>query len=85
MSDMYDRLVDLLVTRFEVDRAEIKPGITFEDLEMDSLFLVELLLVVQSDLGVKLDEDSASPRDTIERAAELIAEQVNEAAAAGAS
>jgi acyl carrier protein len=75
MSPMYDKLVDLLVNRFEVDRAEITPDVTFEDLEMDSLFLVELLLVVQSELGVKLREDTASPRDTIGRAAELIEEQ----------
>jgi acyl carrier protein len=81
MSDMYDRLVDLLVTRFEVDRAEIKPGITFEDLDMDSLFMVELLLVVQTDLGISIDEDTASPRDTIERAAELISQQMADARA----
>lgn len=80
MTPMYDKLVDLLVDRFEVDRSEITPEVTFEDLEMDSLFLVELLLVIQSDLGVKINEDTASPRDTIERAAELIAEQVNAAA-----
>lgn len=76
MTAMYDKLVDLLVARFEVDRSEIKPGVTFEDLEMDSLFLVELLVVVQHELGVKISEDTASPRDTIERAAELIEEQV---------
>ena len=80
MASTYHKLVDLLVTRFEVDRAEIKPGITFEDLEMDSLFLVELLLVVQKELGVRIREDTASPRDTIERAAELIEEQVAAAA-----
>ncbi|MFI0353844.1 phosphopantetheine-binding protein [Actinomadura sp. 9N407] len=82
MAAMYDTLVDLLVNRFEVDRAEIEPGVTFEDLEMDSLFLVELLLVVQSELGVKVGEDAASPRDTIERAAELIEEQAAIAARA---
>jgi acyl carrier protein len=75
MADMYDALVDLLVERFEVDRDEIKPNVTFEDLEMDSLFLVELLLVIQSELGVKISEDAASPRDTIEQAAKLIEEQ----------
>ncbi len=80
MTTMYDKLVDLMVSRFDVDRAEIKPGITFEDLEMDSLFLVELLVVIQTDLGVKISEDTASPRDTIERAAELIEEQVAAAA-----
>jgi acyl carrier protein len=82
MTAMYDTLVDLLVNRFEVDRAEIKPDVTFEDLEMDSLFLVELLLVVQQEIGVKISEDAASPRDTIERAAELIQEQVAIAAKA---
>lgn len=81
MTPTYDKLVELLVTRFEVDQAEIKPGITFEDLEMDSLFLVELLLVVQAELGVKLNENTSSPRDTIERAAELIDEQVAAATA----
>lgn len=82
MTAMYDTLVDLLVNRFEVDRAEIKPNVTFEDLEMDSLFLVELLLVIQSELGVKISEDTASPRDTLERAAELIEERVAMAAQA---
>jgi acyl carrier protein len=80
MTAMYDRLVDLLVSRFEVDRAEIKPNVTFEDLELDSLFLVELLLVIQSEIGVKISEDTASPRDTLERAAELIEEQAAVAA-----
>ncbi|WP_328939590.1 phosphopantetheine-binding protein [Streptomyces tauricus] len=72
MSAMYDRLVDLLVDRFEVDRAEIGPGTTFEDLDMDSLFLVELLLVIQSDFGVQVSDDAASPGDTITQVADLI-------------
>ncbi|MFI1163602.1 acyl carrier protein [Streptomyces sp. NPDC020801] len=75
MTAMYDKLVDILVNRFEVERSEIKPDATFEDLEMDSLFLVELLLVVEKDLGVKVSDDAASPRDTIGRAAEVIEEQ----------
>jgi acyl carrier protein len=82
MATMYDTLVNLLVDRFQVDPAEIKPNVTFEDLEMDSLFLVELLLVVQSELGVKISDDTASPRDTLERAAELIEEQAASAAQA---
>jgi acyl carrier protein len=82
MATMYEQLAEVLVSRFEVDRAEIGPEVTFEDLEMDSLFLVELLLVVQSELGVKISEDTASPRDTLARAAELIEDQVSAAAKA---
>ncbi|PSM42630.1 acyl carrier protein [Streptomyces dioscori] len=72
MSVMYGRLVDLLVDRFEVDRAEIGPDTTFEDLDMDSLFLVELLLVIQSDFGVHVSDDAASPGDTVTQVADLI-------------
>ncbi|MFF3459226.1 phosphopantetheine-binding protein [Streptomyces sp. NPDC002730] len=75
MTAMYDTLADILVNRFQVERSEIKPDVTFEDLEMDSLFLVELLLVVEKELGVKISDDAASPRDTIGRAAEVIEEQ----------
>ncbi|MFC0055188.1 phosphopantetheine-binding protein [Streptomyces actinomycinicus] len=78
---MYEKLADILVNHFQVDRSAISPDATFEDLEMDSLFLVELLLVVEKELGVKVDDDAATPRDTIGRAAEVIAAQADAAAA----
>lgn len=76
MSTMYERMADILVTKFGVDRDEIRPDVTFEDLEMDSLFLVEFVLTLQSELGVKIDEDAASPRDTIGTVADLLEAQI---------
>lgn len=76
MATMYETLADLLITRFDVEADEIRPDVTFEDLEMDSLFLVELLVVVQTEIGVSIDEDLASPRDTIGHVAELIDQQL---------
>ncbi|RKS09673.1 acyl carrier protein [Nocardiopsis sp. Huas11] len=72
MSSTYDQLVTILTERFEVSQDEITPDTTFEDLEMDSLFMVELLLVVQNEMGVKIGEDAATTGDTVARAAELI-------------
>ncbi|MEV0523445.1 phosphopantetheine-binding protein [Streptomyces sp. NPDC050439] len=72
MSATYDQLVDLLVERFAVDRTKIRPEVTFEELEMDSLFLVELLLVMQSEFDVKISDDAASPTDTISHAVGLV-------------
>ncbi|WP_131742163.1 acyl carrier protein [Actinomadura roseirufa] len=81
MSDVYDRLVDLLVDRFEVDRNQVGPDVAFQDLDMDSLFLVELLLVAQSEFpGADIGEDLLSPSDTIGRAAELIGLRIATAA-----
>ncbi|WP_030568400.1 acyl carrier protein [Streptomyces aureocirculatus] len=70
--ETYGRLVDLLVDRFEVDRAEVAPDTRFEDLDMDSLFLVELLLVIQSEFKVDIGEDAATPGDTVAAVAALI-------------
>lgn len=80
MSVMYGKLVDLLVNRFEVDRGEIGPDTRFEDLDMDSLFLVELLLVIQSEFGVAIGDDAASPGDTIAAVAGLIEDRATPAA-----
>lgn len=76
MPTMYDTLVNLLVSRFEVEEAEIEPDATFEDLEMDSLFIVELLLAVQAEIGMPISDELLSPRDTLRHAAEVIQEQV---------
>lgn len=69
---MYEKLVDILGDHFAVDRAKITPEATFEDLKMDSLFLVEFLLVVQSEFDVKLDDDVATLTDTIGQVADLL-------------
>jgi len=79
MSDAYDQLSNILVTRFEVEPEELRPDVTFEELELDSLFLVELGLVVQQELGVKLTDDDATPRSTVAAVAELIEAQLAQA------
>lgn len=79
MTAVYDKLAEVLVTRFEVDPAEIRPDVTFEDLEMDSLFLVELLVVLQSEMGASISEESATTHDTLEQAAAAIEAQLSAA------
>lgn len=79
MTAIYDRLVEILVTRFEVDPDEVRPDATFEELELDSLFLVELVLVVQQEVGVKISEDDTDPRSTIAEVATLIDTQLSKA------
>lgn len=76
MATTYDRVVELLVSRFEVDPARLSPGVTFDELDMDSLFLVEFVLTVNAEFGAEIDEDAASPQDTVGRAVELIDQQL---------
>lgn len=82
MSAMYGRLVGLLVDRFDVDPAELAPDTTFDDLDMDSLHLLELFLVVHAELGVAVGEHTSTPRDTIGAVAEVLARRAGPGAPA---
>lgn len=72
MSDVYERLVKLLMSSFGLAGHEIRPDDTFDGLELDSLALVELILVVQKEFGVRITDDDLNKEDTVAHAAELI-------------
>ncbi|KRV46504.1 acyl carrier protein [Wenjunlia vitaminophila] len=76
MSDVYNRLVELMTAEFGFEADEIKPEDTFNDLELDSLALVELTMAVSADLGVKIGDDDLGPDDSIERAAQIIESKI---------
>ncbi|NUR57329.1 MAG: acyl carrier protein [Catenulispora sp.] len=80
MADLtYEDLVSILVEKFAVQPELIRPGITFGDLEIDSLFLVELLLVVEREVQAAIPDDAISAQDTLERAVDIVREQVTAA------
>jgi acyl carrier protein len=76
MSDVYERLVRLLVANFGFETDEVAPGDTFSNLELDSLALVELALTVQEEFGVDLADDDLGSENTLEQAAEVIASRL---------
>ena len=52
---MYDKLVNYAARQLELDASEIKPDSTFESLGIDSLDIVEMIMDLESELGVELD------------------------------
>ncbi|MFJ8437447.1 acyl carrier protein [Kitasatospora griseola] len=73
MNDVYDRLVGLLTRGFGIEPDEVSAETTFNELEMDSLALVELGLAAQDEFGVKIEDDDIRSSDSIGQAAEAIA------------
>ncbi|MCW2640390.1 MAG: acyl carrier protein [Dactylosporangium sp.] len=72
MTSSEKRLRDLLDAKFGVPAAEITDDVTFEELAIDSLILVELALVIRKELGVTLDAWELEPSFTISDAAALV-------------
>lgn len=52
---MYNKLVNYAAKQLELDAAEITPDSTFESLGIDSLDIVEMIMDLESELGVELD------------------------------
>ena len=52
---MYEKLVDYAAKELELDRSEITPDSTFESLGIDSLDVVEMIMDLESELGVELE------------------------------
>ena len=52
---MYDKLVKYAAKQLELDASEITPDSTFEALGIDSLDVVEMIMDLESELGVELD------------------------------
>lgn len=52
---MYEKLVKYAAKTLELDAAEIKPDSTFDSLGIDSLDVVEMIMDLETELGVELD------------------------------
>jgi len=52
---MYEKLVSYAVKQLELDASEITPDSTFDSLGIDSLDIVEMIMDLESELGIELD------------------------------
>ena len=52
---MYDKLVSYAVKQLEISADDIHPESTFESLGIDSLDVVEMIMDLESELGVELE------------------------------
>ena len=52
---MYDKLVSYAARQLELDVDEITPDSTFESLGIDSLDIVEMIMDLETELGVELE------------------------------
>ena len=52
---MFEKLANYAANQLELDASEITPDSTFESLGIDSLDIVEMIMDLESELGVELE------------------------------
>lgn len=71
------KLEDLLVDELGIDRDKISPEARFEeDLEIDSLGVVELLMALEDNFGVKIPDEEAEKIGNVGQAVDLVVQKL---------
>jgi acyl carrier protein len=70
-----DRLFMLITSSMGVPAEELSPGATLEEIELDSLALVELSVVVQKEFGVIVDDTLLTPESKLSELLGLLESQ----------
>ncbi|MBQ7690604.1 MAG: acyl carrier protein [Muribaculaceae bacterium] len=73
MADIAEQVKSIIVDKLGVDAAEVTPDATFQqDLGADSLDIVELMMQLENEFGVKIPEDEANKIQTVGEAIKFI-------------
>lgn len=74
--DLDDALIQMLIDKYGLDRAELSPQTRFEDLEFDSLVMLELAVALELRLGIPVTDEELLSVESIGEAAELLSAKV---------
>ncbi|CCH30674.1 3-oxoacyl-[acyl-carrier-protein] synthase III C-terminal domain-containing protein [Actinosynnema sp. NPDC047251] len=78
MTNVLDRITALLTDRFNIPAEEIRHDISFAELEIDSLTIVELGVTLGEELGIKISDDELNKSVSLDQAAALIQAKIGE-------
>ena len=77
-TEIESKLTDLLVDELGIERDDIRADAKFEeDLDVDSLGVVELLMALEDNFGVKIPDEEAEQITTVGEAVDLVEAKLN--------
>ncbi len=73
--EILEKIKEITADRLDVDEADVTPEASFrEDLEADSLDLVELIMELEEQFGMEIPDEEAEKITTVEQAVEYVSE-----------
>ncbi len=77
-TEIESKLIDVLVDELGIERDAITTDAKFEeDLDVDSLGVVELLMALEDNFGVKIPDEEAEQITTVGEAIDLVETKLN--------
>jgi acyl carrier protein len=76
-ADVYDRMKKIIVEQLGVDEVDVTPTASFvEDLNADSLDLVELIMSLEEEFNLEISDEDAEKIHSVSDALEYVQEHL---------
>ena len=77
-ADTYERLKKIVVEQLGVDEEQVTPEASFvDDLNADSLDLVELIMSLEDEFGAEISDEDAEKIRTVQDAVDYVEERAS--------
>lgn len=65
---VFEKIAEIIADKLEMDKADIKPESSFNDMQVDSLYMVEIMLSIEEEFDLVIEDASS-----LETVADLVA------------
>ncbi len=76
MVAVFEKIKGIVVDQLGAEADEVNMKTSFEDLDMDSLDIVELIMALEEEFGLEISDEEAEKLTTVGAAVEYIKEKV---------
>lgn len=74
--DVFEKIREIVAAQLNVDPASITAETRFDDLNADSLDVVEVIMALEDEYGISIPDEAAEHMKNIGAVAEFIAENI---------
>lgn len=76
--DVFEKIKGIVADQLGISEEEITIDTSFEDLNADSLDIVELIMSLEEEFGIEIPDEDAEKLTTVKAAVEYIKEKAKE-------
>ena len=74
MSTVFDKVKNIIVEQLDVDEESITLETSFEDLDADSIDIVELIMAIEEEFSIEIPDEDVEKLTTVGAAVEYISQ-----------